>query len=455
MGTSYQRGWVSLRGKKWYGYFRRAILDPVTQQPKTVSSPIPLGLKGDMTKPQAREKLAAEITRLSGQITEDGSVKNGTVTFGWFVRNRYLPLKEADWREETAKIKKYLIQADLVDEFEDVRLENFEKFTLQNHLNKLAKAHSRDRVLQIRSYMRAIFAEAVDQDFLSKDPARMVKVPANLREVDKTTLSWEQLRAALAKLSDLNLRDWILMKIDMSNALRPSELFPLRWRCFDENKCVLDIQETIYKGKIRPFGKTKGSLTKVPIAKRLAKELVEWRNELDEKGKDTSPDAFMFPGRFGGPMDSSNFRHRVLHKLAEELELPKLTFQVIRRTIATLGKTKGHVKDIQGMMRHSKASTTTDVYMQSLEPEVRMAINAIHDELMGNGTTGPAPQAPSGAPAAVRAEEQRPVPQRAGTTKEANSEYDGTAGRKPVRGVVLEFATRMRQSRGREVLLND
>jgi hypothetical protein len=66
-------------------------------------------------------------------------------------------------------------------------------------------------------------------------------------------------------------------------------------------------------------------------------------------------------------MDSSNFRKRVLHKLAEELELPKLTFQVIRRTIATLGKTKGHVKDIQGMLRHSKASTTTDVYMQSLE----------------------------------------------------------------------------------------
>jgi len=40
-----------------------------------------------------------------------------------------------------------------------------------------------------------------------------------------------------------------------------------------------------------------------------------------------------------------------------ELDLPKLTFQIIRRTIATLGKTKGHVKDIQGMMRHSKFST--------------------------------------------------------------------------------------------------
>lgn len=113
MGTSYQKGWVSIRGKKWYGHFRRAVLDPDTNQPKTVSTPVALGLKSEMTKFQAREKLEREIARLTGQITEDGVIKNGTVTFGWFVRNRYLPLKEADWKEETAKVKKHLIQADL------------------------------------------------------------------------------------------------------------------------------------------------------------------------------------------------------------------------------------------------------------------------------------------------------------------------------------------------------
>jgi hypothetical protein len=25
MGTSHQKGWVSVRGKKWYGYFRRTL----------------------------------------------------------------------------------------------------------------------------------------------------------------------------------------------------------------------------------------------------------------------------------------------------------------------------------------------------------------------------------------------------------------------------------------------
>jgi len=171
MGKSYQKGWVSIRGKKWYGYFRRTVLDPETNEQKTISIPVSLGLKSEMTKSQAREKLESEIVRLTGQTLEDGTVKSGMVTFGWFVRNRYLPLKEADWREETAKVKKYLIQAYLVDEFEEIRMENFDKFTLQSHLNRLAKTNSKDRVLQIRSYMRAIFAEAVDQDFLARDPA--------------------------------------------------------------------------------------------------------------------------------------------------------------------------------------------------------------------------------------------------------------------------------------------
>jgi hypothetical protein len=120
-----------------------------------------LGLKSQLTKTEAREKLASEIVRLTGRTTEEGTVKNGIVSFGWFVRNRFLPLKEADWRVETAKIKKYLIQADLLDEFEEIRMENFDKFALQSHLNRLARTRSRDRVLQIRSYMRAIFTECV------------------------------------------------------------------------------------------------------------------------------------------------------------------------------------------------------------------------------------------------------------------------------------------------------
>ena len=106
-------------------------------------------------------------------------MNDSSVTFGWFVRTRFFPLKEAHWKEETAKVKKHLIQRDLTDTFEKIPLENFDKFTLQLHLNNLARTRSRDRVLQIRAYLRDIFAEAVDQDFLVKDPARKVAGPPN------------------------------------------------------------------------------------------------------------------------------------------------------------------------------------------------------------------------------------------------------------------------------------
>jgi len=374
MGNSHQRGWVVLRGKKWYGYYRKAVLDPTTNQQKVDIVPVVLGLKSRLTKFQARELLEQEITKQTGQNLGGRVMNDGSVTFGWFVRNRFFPLKEANWKPETAKVKKLIIQKDVIATFDGVPLENFDRFTLQGHLNKLAQTRSKDRVLQIRAYVRDIFAEAVEQDFLTKDPARKVTVPSQLRDTDKTTLTWEQLRDAL---SQLEWRDRVLLEIDMTNALRPGELFALRWKCFDYAESKMQVFETAYKGAIRPWGKTTKSLGRVHLPKELSEDLWLWKQQCP----DSSPDAFIFPDAKGGFMDTGNYRKRVLHKLADELKLPKLTFQVIRRTIATLAQKKGTVKDVQGLLRHSRAATTTDVYMQEIPESVAATINAIHAEL--------------------------------------------------------------------------
>jgi hypothetical protein len=89
----------------------------------------------------------------------------------------------------------------------------------------------------------------------------------------------------------------------------------------------------------------------------------------------------MFENEDGGFLDTDNYRKRVLHKIARDLQLPKLTFQVIRRTIATLAQKKGTVKDVQGVMRHSRTATTTDVYMQEIPASVQSTINSINSEL--------------------------------------------------------------------------
>ena len=374
MGKSHQRGWVVLRGRKWYGYYRRTVLDPITNEQKVDVIPIVLGPKSELTKFQARERLEQEVTKQTGTDSGSRVMNDGSVTFGWFVRNRFFPLKEANWKPETAKVKRLIIQKDLVETFDGIPLENFDRFALQLHLNQLAKTRSKDRVLQIKSYVRDIFAEAVEQDFLTKDPARKVTVPSQLRDTDRTTLTWEQLRDALLHLA---LRDRVLLELDMTNALRPSELFALRWKCFNYAESKMQVFETAYNGAIRPWGKTRKSLGRVHLPKELAEDLWLWKQECP----DSSPDAFIFPDAKGGFMDTGNYRKRVLHKLARDLGLPKLTFQVIRRTIATLAQKKGTVKDVQGLLRHSRAATTTDVYMQEIPESVQATINAIHAEL--------------------------------------------------------------------------
>jgi len=180
MGSTHQRGYVVPRGKQWYGYYRKEVNDPTTNELKTVGVPIILGLKSQMTKTEAREALQREITKQLGQPGSPTRVMNdGSVTLGWFVNNRFIPLKEAVWKEEPAKTKKLLIQLDVVEPIGDIPLVNFDKFSLQLHLNKLATTRSKDRVLQMRAYIKDIFAEAVDQDFLVKDPARKLKVPGS------------------------------------------------------------------------------------------------------------------------------------------------------------------------------------------------------------------------------------------------------------------------------------
>jgi hypothetical protein len=88
----------------------------------------------------------------------------------------------------------------------------------------------------------------------------------------------------------------------------------------------------------------------------------------------------------------------------DELADPLLTAEDVAAklkvsTVATLARKKGDIKDVQGVLRHSRTATTTDVYMQELPEGVRATVNSIHQELTreggGTGDGGPEPSKPS------------------------------------------------------------
>ena len=303
------------------------------------------------------------------------------MTFGWFVRNRYFPVRKGDWRPETA-ITMSQIEFDLIDKFGEYPLDSFDKFALQTHLTDLADRYCQDRVKQARSYLKSIFDEAIEQEFLVKDPTRTLRIPKNLRAKDKRVLGWDQLWLILAKSPR---RDRLLLALDMTEALRPSELFALRWRSFDDCN-TLSITETVYRGKLRPYGKTPGSLTKVHLPDGLANELWNWKMECKEVApKKAMPEAFIFPNADGGFLHANNYLYRVLGPLAKDLGIERLNFQILRRTMATQAQSMGSVKDIQAHLRHSRPDTTAHEYMQALPESVQAMVGSVYEMLMKGG----------------------------------------------------------------------
>lgn len=252
---------------------------------------------------------------------------------------------------------------------------------LQTHLNYLADRYCQDRVKQDRSYLKSSLMRRLTRSTSSRTRLGSWRIPKNLWQKDNRVLDWETLWAILAIAPR---RDRLLLSIDMTEALRPSELFALRWRSF-ENHNTLKITETVYRGELRPSGKTAGSLTKVVLPDGLAAELRSWKGEAGN----VSPEDFIFPNPDGGFLLVSNYRNRVLKPLADRLGIEKLNFQILRRTMATQAQNMGSVKDIQAHLRHARPDTTANEYMQALPASVQQIVGSVYLMLTKGGNETP------------------------------------------------------------------
>jgi len=152
----------------------------------------------------------------------------------------------------------------------------------------------------------------------------------------------------------------------MTETFRPCELFALRWSGFDMDRRTLTVSQTAFLGQAAQLRRDHEVVAHGASPTRLANELWLWKQECP----DASPHAFIFPNsrkRNGatknGFIRTNNHCVRVPKNLAEEVQLKKLNFQVLRRTIATLAQTNGSVRDVQGILAHTKADTTANVYI--------------------------------------------------------------------------------------------
>jgi len=95
--------------------------------------------------------------------------------------------------------------------------------------------------------------------------------------------------------------------------------------------------------------------------------------------KSDGPDDLVFQSvKTGSPMRDNVVLSRHIKPAGRKLGIGWVNWQVLRRSYATwLDQAKVNVKDAQGLMRHSRASTTQDVYQQVVPESQRKAVRKL------------------------------------------------------------------------------
>jgi integrase len=104
-----------------------------------------------------------------------------------------------------------------------------------------------------------------------------------------------------------------------------------------------------------------------------------WATRRYQVVKASGPEDLVFQSLVKGvPMRDNNILVRHIKPAARKLGLPWVNWQVLRRSFATWLKLSGpDVKNAQGLMRHSRASTTLDVYQQFVPESQRRAVERL------------------------------------------------------------------------------
>ena len=95
--------------------------------------------------------------------------------------------------------------------------------------------------------------------------------------------------------------------------------------------------------------------------------------------KSCGPDDLVFQSvKDGKPIRDNNILNRFIKPAARELGLPWVNWRCLRTSHATWLKLAGaDVKDAQAQMRHSRASTTLDIYQQFVPESQRRVVEKL------------------------------------------------------------------------------
>lgn len=171
--------------------------------------------------------------------------------------------------------------------------------------------------------------------------------------------------------------------------LRVSELIALRW-C-NVHRDSITISERCCRGD---WGapKTEASNATIAVNPEVIERLHRLKSSVVEVKagrairtcrvvKRDGPDDLVFQSLVkGAPMRDNTILVRQIKPAPRELEIGRVNWQVLRHSHSTWLKMVGaDAKDAQALMRHSRASTTLDIYQQHVPQSQRKVVNRLSE----------------------------------------------------------------------------
>jgi hypothetical protein len=122
------------------------------------------------------------------------------------------------------------------------------------------------------TYLKAIFAYAVEEDVLPKSPARRLSLPDGLGDPVRGFLSLDDFKGLKEELP--SRRDQIMAGLLFLGGLRRGELFGLKWKDFTGDSIAVVRQMNRFQAEVVP--KTKCSVGIIPLPSELCVDLLWW-----------------------------------------------------------------------------------------------------------------------------------------------------------------------------------
>ena len=329
------------------------------------------------------KKIAAEHLRPMNQGLESlGSATN----FSVYVNEIYIPVVLPLMANTTRSRSKGVIKNYLIPAFGGLCLRELGTLQLQRYFSSMGSSLSHESRDKVRDVLSSILGSAVRYQRLVKNPMEGVQLPPKTtgRRYTKPHITSEEFEAILSRMPEPYAT---MVYVAVYSGLRVSELIGLRWNDIGFDSVMVD--ERCCRGD---WSAPKSEASNAPVA--VQRHVIERIHALKlitvnvragagirryQVVKSDGPNDLVFQSvKDGKPMRDNNILSRYIKPAARQLGLDFVNWRCLRTSYGTWLKRQGaDMKDIQGQMRHSRISTTMDIYVQDIPESRRKAVDKL------------------------------------------------------------------------------